>query len=211
MSALKVLELFSPWGNRAIILISILLSLLLLGVGPDVPLSYNTLRVVHLLSFSSWFGTTVWVSFVNGIILFNTLDRENFSRATAKLFDAYFRFGFLFLAASIGSVAGLQSLGVAGQGGGEGASTLRWSNLAAALGCVLVNLTFLAPKTTAIMFERARLCKELGLDRKDPHPEVRKISKKFGMYHGITNLVNLVAMAFGVAHAFALGMCMTIA
>lgn len=41
-----------------------------------------------------------------------------------------------------------------------------------ALSCVAANLFFFGPQTTITMFERRRVCKELGVDRKSGHPEV---------------------------------------
>lgn len=38
----------------------------------------------------------------------------------------------------------------------------------------------------------------------NPHAQVRKLSKRFGMFHGITNLLNLVALACGCVHLCAL-------
>ncbi|CAM9466719.1 unnamed protein product [Choristocarpus tenellus] len=170
----QLLEVFLPWGNRVIILVSVLLLLLISGISPDVPLSQSTLWILHLIAFSSWFGATVWVTFVAGIVLLNAVDRDTFGNAQAKLLDAFFRFSFLFLAFSIGSAVAL-----------KGATTVQTTDeaerspllpackaLGVALICVLANLVWIAPKTTKIMFERRRLCKELGVDRKDLNPEV---------------------------------------
>lgn len=49
-------------------------------------------------------------------------------------------------------------------------------------------------------------CSRLRNDKNNnnPHAQVRKLSKRFGMFHGITNLLNLVALACGCVHLCAL-------
>ena len=46
---------------------------------------------VHLLSFSIWFGTVVYTTFVAGITMFKNLPRRVFGTLQSKLFPLYFR------------------------------------------------------------------------------------------------------------------------
>ena len=73
---------------------------------------------------------------------------------------------------------------------------------------ILVNLVYLEPKTTAVMFERHVVERKLGTGQevgiikpKDPKiandPELKALSKKFGMLHGMSTLMNLAALGVG--------------
>ncbi len=42
--------------------------------------SNHTVVLIHLLAFSSWFGCSIWVTFVAGIVIFKTLLRHVFGR-----------------------------------------------------------------------------------------------------------------------------------
>lgn len=91
--------------------------------------------------------------------IYGTHDRDTFGRAQAQLFDAYFRFSLLCLAA-----AGFSGAGLAPQNPSV--------SFLVALASVVANLIFFGPQTTITLKERQRVCKDLGVDRKDPHPEV---------------------------------------
>jgi hypothetical protein len=158
----------------------------------------HVLTLVHLLSFMSWFGCSIWVSFVAGIVMFQNLPRHTFGRLQSKLFPVYFMFSAVMLVLSITS-----------------ASALSWSQhsynflpLYTILATILINLIYLEPNTTAVMFERHVVERKLGTGQevgiikpKDPKiandPELKALSKKFGMLHGMSTLMNLVALAVG--------------
>jgi len=111
----------------------------------------------------------------------------------SRLFPAYFKFSVVTVTATIFS-----------------ASALEWptTGLVAVLGTVLANLFFLEPETTRVMFLRHAVEKRLGtghevgqLKPSDPakanDPELRALSKKFGMLHGISTLLNMLALGIG--------------
>mmetsp|Transcript_20191 Transcript_20191/g.48179 ORF Transcript_20191/g.48179 Transcript_20191/m.48179 type:complete len:244 (-) Transcript_20191:63-794(-) len=149
--------------------------------------------LIHLLSFSSWFGCSMWVSFIAGIIMFKNLPRHVFGRLQSKLFPAYFLFSAVCIALSIVSAAYLQ-----------------WDNksLTVIEMTVLLNLVYFEPKTTAVMYERHIVERKLGtghevgqLKPSDPtkanDTELKRLSKQFGMLHGISTLMNLGALGVG--------------
>ncbi|KAG7345944.1 protein of unknown function DUF4149 containing protein [Nitzschia inconspicua] len=157
----------------------------------------HVLTLVHLLSFMSWFGCSIWVSFVGGIIMFQNLPRHTFGRLQSKLFPAYFLFSAIAIVLSIAS-----------------ATALSWSrnngtmSLYLILATILINLVYLEPKTTQVMFERHVVERKLGTGQevgiikpKDPKiandPELKKLSKTFGMLHGMSTLMNLAALGVG--------------
>lgn len=153
----------------------------------------HELTLLHLLSFASWFGCSIWVSFVAGIIMFKNLPRHVFGRLQAKLFPAYFLFSAILVALSMFS-----------------ASALGWSfqSLSIILGVILTNLVYFEPQTTKVMFERHVVERKLGtghevgiIKPKDAKiandPELKRLSKKFGMLHGVSTLMNLAALGVG--------------
>lgn len=93
-----------------------------------------------------------------------TFNRDTFGRVQAHVFDAYFRFSLLCLA-----VVGFSGAGLAPKSPSV--------SFMVALTCVVANLVFFGPQTTITLMERQRVCKELGVDRKDPHPEVPALDK----------------------------------
>jgi hypothetical protein len=73
--------------------------------------------------------------------------------------------------------------------------------LGAALSSTLLNLFFLEPYSTKIMFERYDLeNKEGGLDT----DRYKVLKKTFGKMHGMSSLSNLIALCGAVAHGFIL-------
>ena len=73
---------------------------------------------------------------------------------------------------------------------------------------ILANLFYLEPETTKIMFKRHAVERRLEtghevgqLKPKDPKkandPELKALSRTFGMLHGFSTLMNLAALVFG--------------
>jgi hypothetical protein len=60
------------------------------GASTKTPLGPQANAMVHLLSFSTWFGTMAYTTFVVGITAFKNLDRQTFGKLQAKLFPKYF-------------------------------------------------------------------------------------------------------------------------
>ena len=63
----------------------------LLNMGKYLVLPPRAAATVHLLSFSIWFGTVVYTTFVAGITMFKNLPRRVFGTLQSKLFPLYFR------------------------------------------------------------------------------------------------------------------------
>jgi hypothetical protein len=73
--------------------------------------------------------------------------------------------------------------------------------LVASLVATAVNQFGLEPRSTDNMLERYRMEDE----GREGTGEYRELRKKFGKYHGMSSLANLVALLGGVAHACYLG------
>ena len=69
-------------------------------------------------------------------------------------------------------------------------------SLAIAFAATLLNLVYLEPKSTSVMFDRYRLEDEGKRDSE----EYKTKAKSFGMLHGMSSLANLVALCGGVIH-----------
>jgi hypothetical protein len=61
------------------------------SMGRYLVLPPSAAATVHLLSFSIWFGTVVYTTFVAGITMFKNLPRRVFGTLQSKLFPLYFR------------------------------------------------------------------------------------------------------------------------
>lgn len=127
--------------------------------------------------------------------MFKNLPRHTFGRLQAKLFPAYFLFSAVLVAISIITSTAL----------GWSAGTVSLSSI---LATILTNLVYFEPKTTAVMFERHIVERKLGtghevgmLKSRDPKiandPDLKALSKKFGMLHGMSTLMNMAALGVG--------------
>jgi hypothetical protein len=47
-------------------------------------LGQQLLDMLHITSFSVWFGASVWVTFVGGVVMFYTLPRHTFGLVQSK-------------------------------------------------------------------------------------------------------------------------------
>lgn len=54
------------------------------GGGLFVPAAL--LKLIHLTAFATWFGSTIWTTFVGGIMMFKNLPRQTFGKLQSKLF-----------------------------------------------------------------------------------------------------------------------------
>merc|ERR1712113_1232316 len=66
---------------------------------------------------------------------------------------------------------------------------------------VLINIFYLEPQSTRVMFERY----ELENAGKKDSDEYKLAAKKFGPLHGMSSLANLGALIFTLAHSWWLG------
>ncbi len=73
------------------------------------------------------------------------------------------------------------------------------ANSGTALVCSLVNWLYVEPVATNLMFERYNLENVQG--DKDA-TKIKQLYKQFGKFHGISSLLNLVALGAVVAHGW---------
>ena len=137
--------------------------------------------------------------------MFRTLPRHVFGRLQSRLFPAYFQFSVVTIVVAIAtsSAVGDSETSVISQ------NAIPYA-LIVILATVLLNLLFFEPATTKVMYKRHAIEKRLGTGHEvgkikpdDPKkandPQLKAISKTFGMLHGISTLLNLGALGFGCA------------
>mmetsp|Transcript_38828 Transcript_38828/g.83652 ORF Transcript_38828/g.83652 Transcript_38828/m.83652 type:complete len:299 (-) Transcript_38828:276-1172(-) len=155
-------------------------------LGKYLILPPNVAATVHLLSFSTWFGTVVYTTFVTGITMFKNLPRRVFGTLQSKLFPLYFKLCSLMIGVQILTLTAMPDV----------LSKTSEVSLFIAFVTTLLNLLYLEPKSTRVMFDRY----SLEDDGKRETEEYSKLAKNFGKLHGISSLTNLVSLCGGVVH-----------
>ncbi|KAL4183311.1 hypothetical protein AMTRI_Chr11g154560 [Amborella trichopoda] len=130
----------------------------LYAISPETLVSYMV--VIHTLSFGVAYGVCVWVTFVLSHVLSQALPRQQFALVQSKIYPVYFRtmmysLGLCFLTHFFRHPWRNSS----------NAEKLQSHNLLACLGLVLVNMLYLEPQATKVMFERLKMEKEEGRGR----------------------------------------------
>jgi len=172
------------------------------------------LTVLHLFSFASEFGCSMWTSFVGGLIMFHNLPRHVFGRLQAKLFPRYFQFSIIFVTLSCCARA-FTSMERLGSGFTFGTHFSEDWDLYTKLVLLMINLFYMEPITTEIMFTRHILEKKLGtghevgqLKSSNPeianNPELVAMTREFGKWHGMSTSVNLICLILGCVHIWSL-------
>ena len=190
------------------------------------PTLYSKLAVLsHLFSFASWFGCSMWISFVGGLVMFNNLPRHVFGRLQSKLFPRYFQFSLIMMIWSFSSW--LFWFHTKAMQNGKTKDFLKMMTdivqeqqtpailHLSILGSICFNLFYFEPNTTATMFKRHLIEKKIGtgheigairptdpkiIEEYNKNEELKQINRKFGMLHGLSTTMNLIALCLGVAH-----------
>ncbi|KAM7519216.1 hypothetical protein LguiB_018178 [Lonicera macranthoides] len=126
-------------------------------VGPREAVE-GALVVVHLLGFSVAYGTCVWVTFVSSYVLARAVPRQQFGVVQSKVYRVYFTA----MMYSIGAALVAYLLSQRGRVWSSGVVVFQGWNLLGSVLMVLVNLLYLEPRATKVMFERMKLQKEEG-------------------------------------------------
>ncbi|BDA49679.1 probable transmembrane protein 205 at C-terminar half [Coccomyxa sp. Obi] len=154
---------------------------------------------IHLLAWGVWLGSNVWTTFIAGITMFKNLPRQTFGKLQAKLFPQYF---------AVAIAAGVLQLGTLAFGVPGGIAQTQLITLGTALVCSLANWLYVEPVATNLMFERYNLENVQG--EKDA-AKIKQLYKQFGKFHGISSLLNLVALGAVVGHGWWLASRLTLA
>ncbi|KAF2817681.1 uncharacterized protein BDZ99DRAFT_431967 [Mytilinidion resinicola] len=154
----------------------------------------------HLLSYGTLLGSTLFQSFVGGIIAFRVLPRPQFSVLQSHIFPVYFT-----MQTALPVVLALTYSG--------GPKLLTQQTLPASLiGTMIVtgviNWVWIGPETTKCMKERKHQETRDGKKSYDAGPhsaEMQRLNKRFGTLHGVSSLLNLAAFISTIWYGFVLG------
>jgi len=189
--------------------------------------SYDTLHslkeskwVIHLFAFACFYGCSMWVTFVAGLVMFKSLPRHVFGKLQSKLFPRYFQFSIMW----IGLCLGMELWLLLENRSSETNLFLpreQSHNLLYIMVTLLVNLYVLEPKTTKCMFKRhiverkMKTGHEVGILKpaesilkaaeKEDIELLSSLSKEFGKLHGISASLNLLTLILGTWHLCWLG------
>jgi putative flippase GtrA len=160
---------------------------------PVLPsLSPTLLATTNLASTSIQFGAQFYVAFVGGPTMYLNLNRQTFGDIQSRLFP---KFGMVGVSSSIISLA---SYHLAHTGIVDVASCL----LSVSLSVHLINTFLLFPAVTRHMIELRRVD---GLeDGEDKVAERKRAGRRFGISHGVSNLINLASLAANLGYIYIL-------
>ncbi|KZV57099.1 hypothetical protein F511_05973 [Dorcoceras hygrometricum] len=114
--------------------------------------------VLHLLGFTAAYGMCIWVTFASSYVLALALPRHQFAMVQSKIYPVYFKA----MAYSVGIALFGHLLNHWRRMSPLSVGMFQASNLVVALVMVLVNLLYLEPRATKVMFERMKMEKEEG-------------------------------------------------
>ncbi|KAG0584417.1 hypothetical protein KC19_3G208300 [Ceratodon purpureus] len=157
------------------------------GAGEQAGVTVSgVVRLVHLVSFATAFGTSVWASFIGGIIMFKNLPRHMFGNLQAKMFPAYFKLLIVCCSLCVSAMATTHPWKTATK-----REQLQIVALGVSLFTVVINLLVFQPLTVKIMMQRHKIEKEEGIgaevgwsknvEAAKKNPELAKINRTFGI------------------------------
>ncbi|KAL2467501.1 Late embryogenesis abundant protein (LEA) family protein [Forsythia ovata] len=120
----------------------------------------ESMGVLHLLGFATAYGICVWVTFASSYVLYTALARQQFAMVQSKIYPVYFKA----MAYSVGMalVGYLMSPGIKSSSRMSGVVMFQGFNLLAPLLMIMVNLLYLEPQASKVMFEIMKKEKEEG-------------------------------------------------
>ncbi|KAK2481784.1 hypothetical protein H9L39_07423 [Fusarium oxysporum f. sp. albedinis] len=166
---------------------------------------------VSLYDYGTLLGTTFFHTFINGIVMFRTVDRPSFSAIQQKLFPIYFGLQTVLPGVLALTYPGNTLIGLSNGPAGLVSEFARWHSLLPISIMALtgaVNLLVFLPLTVEVMKQRRGQVKRDGKEWYAEGPQsdqMKALNKKFGMLHGISSLFNLITFAAAVGYGFTLG------
>ncbi|KAJ4955599.1 hypothetical protein NE237_012382 [Protea cynaroides] len=159
-----------------------------------------SLKLAHLLSFATAWGTALWVTFIGGIIMFKVLPRHQFGNLQSKMFPAYFSLVGVCCAISVAAFGYLHPWRSS-----SSAERYQLGFLLSSFAFNLTNLFVFTPMTIEMMKQRHKVEREENIGEEvgwtknrevaKVNPKLAAMNKKFGMIHGLSSLANI--MSFG--------------
>jgi predicted membrane protein len=154
---------------------------------PFAALSSKAAATIHLLAFGTWFGSVFYTTFIAGLAMFKNMPRQTFGKVQSKLFPIYFNLSAITIALQLVTLVKLPSLMTK--------QVLR--ALGISLTMTLLNMVYLEPAATRVMFERYDLDNMPGGKTSEKY---KKLVSSFGKLHGMSSTANLIAFCGAVVH-----------
>ncbi|KAK9270299.1 hypothetical protein L1049_025877 [Liquidambar formosana] len=114
--------------------------------------------VIHLMGFAMAYGMCVWITFISSYVLAGVLPRQQFGMVQSKIYPVYFRA----MAYGVGVALLGHLLSQRKRWLSSKADLLEGYNLVVSLLMVVINLKYLEPRATKVLFERMKVEKEEG-------------------------------------------------
>ncbi|OAL52798.1 hypothetical protein IQ07DRAFT_584822 [Pyrenochaeta sp. DS3sAY3a] len=174
--------------------------------------SFKNPATYHLLSYGTLLGSTLFQSFVSGIVAFRVLPRPQFSTLQKNVFPIYFTLQtitpfVMFLTYPSGPSSLIPYLLSSPKIQTSSDSLSAWL-VGTMFFTALVNWVYIGPQTTKVMGLRKHQETRDGKKSYDAGPhskEMQELNKQFGILHGISSLVNLVGLLAMVWYGGVLG------
>ncbi|KAJ4374559.1 hypothetical protein N0V86_007428 [Didymella sp. IMI 355093] len=174
--------------------------------------SFKNPATYHLLSYGTLLGSTLFQSFIAGVVAFKVLPRPQFSTLQKHTFPVYF---------TLQTVTPLAMLLTYPSGASRLIPYLSSTPVLQSptdrltvwlIGTMLVtavaNLVYVGPKTTEIMKIRKHQETRDGKAAYDKGPhseEMQKLNRQFSILHGISSITNLVGLGAMIWYGAVLG------
>lgn len=166
-------------------------------------------RALHLLTFSTVYGSGMWMTFVSGLILSKHIPRQQFGYVQSRMFPVYLRI----LALGQGLLLLLYSI-LNPWFSAESVERVQLLNFAVMIASTLLNAYVLEPRATKAMFEKLKLEKEEGRGVEDAgtvltsgkqlmsdhKKKLASVNEHFSMLQGFSSALNLISLGGLTCH-----------
>jgi len=156
----------------------------------------------HILSYGTLLGTSIFQSFIGGIVSYRALTRPQFAVLQQNLFPIYFGMQTLL---PLGLALTYPFTSTQRMLTNSNPSSI---SIATMTICGLVNWVYVGPATTQTMRERKHQETRDGKkywQEGDKSVEMQRLNKRFSVLHGVSSLINLVGVVATVYYGFVLG------
>jgi putative copper export protein len=151
----------------------------------------SILRFIHQLTFTFWFGTILYFTFIQAPLLFKALPRETFGLVQSKLFPTYYLIGYLCGGLLLVLFPILHPMKSWGSHDGW-----KFTALLFMLVLALAQGLWIGPKVAQLRVERQ------AAEQVKDSTKVAALSQEFGKAHGISSLLNLLMILCGGTYLF---------
>ncbi|KAI8936644.1 hypothetical protein NX059_007043 [Plenodomus lindquistii] len=176
------------------------------------PAPFASAATYHLLSYGTLLGSTLFQSFISGVVAFRVLPRPQFSTLQRHTFPVYFSLQTLTPVAMLLTYPSGPSTLLPFLTSAPKTQTATDVRAAWLIGTMfitaLANLVYIGPETTRIMGIRKHQETRDGKKSYDAGPhskEMEGLNRQFSILHGVSSLVNMVGLGAMIWYAGLLG------